>query len=116
MTIGRFAPAPPLSLAESRRPDVRSKATNGGRRSAGLAAANEYAETGVFQDCGCEQSEIHFVDGEVTADEAVAAVKDGRSEKRTIVHRRMSAAEIEVARLDALAERELAPLGAEPFA
>jgi hypothetical protein len=27
------------------------------------AAANDYAETGVFQDCGCEQSEIHFVDG-----------------------------------------------------
>jgi hypothetical protein len=73
------------------------------------AAANDYAETGVFQDCGCEQSEIHFVDGEVTADEAVAAVKDGRSEKRTIVHRRMSADEIEVARLDALAERELGP-------
>jgi hypothetical protein len=72
-----------------------------------LAAANEYAETGVFQDCGCEQSEIHFVDGEITADEAVAAVKDGRSEKRTIVRRRMSADEIEVSRLDALAEREL---------
>jgi hypothetical protein len=71
------------------------------------AAANEYAETGVFQDCGCEQSEIHFVDGEVTADEAIAAVKDGRSEKRTIVHRRMTAEEIEVSRLDALAEREL---------
>jgi hypothetical protein len=45
--------------------------------------------------------------GEVTADEAVAAVKDGRSEKRTIVQRRMSADEIEVSRLDALAEREL---------
>jgi hypothetical protein len=73
------------------------------------AAANEYAETGVFQDCGCEQSEIHFVDGEVTADEAIAAVKDGRSEKRTIVHRRMTAEEIEVSRLDALAERELGP-------
>jgi hypothetical protein len=71
------------------------------------AAANEYAETGVFQDCGCEQSEIHFVDGDVSADEAVAAVKGGRSEKRTIVHRRMSAEEIEVARLDALAEREV---------
>jgi hypothetical protein len=70
-------------------------------------AANEYAETGVFQDCGCEQSEIHFVDEEVTADEAVAAVKAGRSEKRSIVHRRMSAEEIEVSRLDALAEREL---------
>jgi hypothetical protein len=25
-----------------------------------LAAANEYAETGVFQDCGCEQSEIQW--------------------------------------------------------
>ena len=72
-------------------------------------AANEYAETGVFQDCGCEQSEIHFVDGEVSADEAVAAVKDGRSEKRSIVHRKMSADEIEVARLDALAERDLGP-------
>lgn len=71
------------------------------------AAANEYAETGVFQDCGCEQSEIHFVDGDVTAAEAVAAVKDGRSEKRTVVHRKMSADEIEVSRLDALAEREL---------
>jgi hypothetical protein len=76
-----------------------------------LAAASEYAETGVFQDCGCEQSEIHFVDGAVTADEAVAAVKDGLSEKRTIVHRRMSPDEIEVARLDALAERELGPQG-----
>jgi hypothetical protein len=61
-----------------------------------LAAANEYAEIGVFQDCGCEQSEIHFVDGGVTADEAVAAVEDGLSEKRTIVHRRMSPDEIEV--------------------
>jgi hypothetical protein len=71
------------------------------------AAANEYAETGVFQDCGCEQSEIHFVDGEVTADEAVAAVKNGRSEKRAIVHRRMTAEEIEVSELDALAQREL---------
>jgi hypothetical protein len=70
-------------------------------------AANEYAETGVFQDCGCEQSEIHFVDGEVTADEAVAAVKDGRSEKRAIVHRRMTAEEIEVSELDASAQREL---------
>jgi hypothetical protein len=74
-----------------------------------LAAANEYAETGVFQDCGCEQSEIHFVDGGVTADEAVAAVEDGLSEKRIVVHRRMSPDEIEVARLDALAERELGP-------
>jgi hypothetical protein len=37
------------------------------------AAANDYAETGVFQDCGCEADEI------------------------------------EVARLDALAERELGP-------
>ena len=74
-----------------------------------LAAANEYAETGVFQDCGCEQSEIHFVDGGVTADEAVAAVKEGLSEKRTIVQRRMSPDEIEVARLDALAKRELGP-------
>jgi hypothetical protein len=73
------------------------------------ADASEYAETGVFQDCGCEQSEIHFVGGEVTADEAVAAVKEGHSEKRVIVHRRMSAAEIEVSRLDALAERELGP-------
>src|SRR5471030_584971 len=67
------------------------------------AAANEYAETGVFQDCGCEQSEIHFVDGEVTADEAVAAVRSGRSEKRSIVRRRMSAAEIAAnSRLDDL--------------
>jgi hypothetical protein len=74
-----------------------------------LAAANEYAKTGVFLDCGCEQSEIHFVDGEVTADEAVAAVKDGRSEKRAVVHRRMSADEVEVSRLDALAEREFGP-------
>jgi coenzyme F420-reducing hydrogenase delta subunit len=74
-----------------------------------LAAASEYAEAGVFQDCGCEQSEIHFIDGAVTADEAVAAVKDGLSEKRTIVHRRMSPEEIEVARLDALADRELGP-------
>ena len=74
-----------------------------------LRDANEYAQTGVFQDCGCEQSEIHFVDGAVTADEAVAAVKDGLSEKRTILHRRMSPDEIEVARLDALAERELGP-------
>ena len=73
------------------------------------SAANEYAETGVFQDCGCEQSEIHFVDGQVTADEAIAAVKEGRSEKRNTVHRRMSADEIETARLDALAERELGP-------
>jgi hypothetical protein len=71
------------------------------------AAANEYAETGVFQDCGCEQSEIHFVDGEVTADEAVAAVKDGRSEKRAIVHRRMTPEEIEVSELNAKAQREL---------
>jgi hypothetical protein len=55
------------------------------------AAANEYAETGVFQDCGCEQSEIHFIDGDVTADEAVAAVRDGRSEKRAVVRRRMTA-------------------------
>ena len=38
------------------------------------AAAHEYAEAGIFQDCGYEQSEIHFVDGEVTADEAVQAV------------------------------------------
>ena len=74
-----------------------------------LAAANEYAKTGVFLDCGCEQSEIHFVDGEVSADEAVAAVKDGRSEKRAVVHRRMSADEVEVSRLDALAEREFGP-------
>jgi hypothetical protein len=44
-----------------------------------------------------------------TADEAVAAVNDGLSEKRTIVHRRMSPDEIEVSRLDALAERELGP-------
>ncbi len=73
------------------------------------AAANEYAESGVFQDCGCEQSEIHFVDGQVTADEAIAAVKEGRSEKRNTVHRRMTADEIETARLDALAERELEP-------
>jgi hypothetical protein len=71
------------------------------------AAANEYAETGVFQDCGCEQSEINFVDGEVTVDEAVAAVKDGHSEKRSIVHRRMTPEEIEVSELDALAQREL---------
>jgi hypothetical protein len=71
------------------------------------AAANDYAETGVFQDCGCEQSEIHFVDGEVTAAEAVAAVKDGRSETRAIVHRRMTPEEIEVSELDALAQREL---------
>jgi hypothetical protein len=68
-----------------------------------LAAANEYAETGVFQDCGCEQSEIHFVDGEVTADEAVTAVKAGRSERRTVVHRKMSVEEIEAnSRLDVL--------------
>jgi hypothetical protein len=60
-----------------------------------LAAANDYAETSVFQDCGCEQSEIHFVDGDVTADEAVAAVMDGRSEKRMIVDRRRSVEEIE---------------------
>jgi hypothetical protein len=72
-------------------------------------AANEYAEAGVFQDCGCEQSEIHFVDGEVTADEAIQAVMDGRSETRAIVRRRMSAEELEVSRLDALAERELGP-------
>jgi hypothetical protein len=74
-----------------------------------LAAANEYAKTGVFLDCGCEQSEIHFVDGEVTAGEAIAAVKDGRSEKRSFVHRRMSDDEIEVSRLDGLAEREFGP-------
>jgi hypothetical protein len=73
------------------------------------AAANEYAETGVFQDCGCEQSEIHFVDGDVTADEAVTAVKDGRSEKRAIVNRRMTADEIKVSQLDALAQREFPP-------
>jgi hypothetical protein len=72
-------------------------------------AANEYAEAGVFQDCGCEQSEIHFVDGEVTADEAIQAVRDGRSETRAIVRRRMSAEELEVSRLDALAEREFGP-------
>jgi hypothetical protein len=66
-------------------------------------------ETGVFEDCGCEQSEIHFVDGDVSPDEAVAAVKDGRSEKRATVHRRISAQEIEVrSRLDVLADlREL---------
>jgi hypothetical protein len=73
------------------------------------AAANEYAEAGVFQDCGCEQSEIHFVDGEVTADEAIQAVRDGRSETRSIVRRRMSAEELEISRLDALAERDLEP-------
>jgi hypothetical protein len=68
-----------------------------------LPAANEYAETGVFQDCGCEQSEIHFVDGEVTADEAVAAVRSGRSEKRALVRRRMSPEEIAAnSRLDDL--------------
>ena len=68
-----------------------------------LAAANDYAETGVFQDCGCERSEIHFVDGEVTADEAVAAVIDGRSEKRAIVDRKRSVEEIEAnSRLDEL--------------
>jgi hypothetical protein len=68
-----------------------------------LAAANDYAETGVFQDCGCERSEIHFVDGDVTADEAVAAVMDGRSEKRMIVDRRRSVEEIEAnSRLDDL--------------
>jgi hypothetical protein len=68
-----------------------------------LMAAHEYAETGVFKDCGCAQSEIHFVDGEVTAADAVAAVKDGRSEKRMIVQRRMSPDEIEAnARLDVL--------------
>jgi hypothetical protein len=69
-------------------------------------AANKYAEIGVFQDCGCEQSKIHFVDGEVTADQAVAAVKAGRSEKRAIVHRRLTAEESEVSQLDALAQRE----------
>ena len=68
-----------------------------------LTAAHEYAETGVVQDCGCAQSEIHFVDGEVTAADAVAAVKDGRSEKRMIVQRRMSLEEIEAnSRLDVL--------------
>jgi len=72
-------------------------------------AANEYAEAGVFQDCGCEQSEIHFVDGEVTADEAIQAVRDGRSETRAIVRRRMSPEELEISRLDALAEREFGP-------
>ena len=73
------------------------------------AAAKEYAETGVFQECGCERSEIHYVDGEVSSDEAKAAVQAGRSEKRVTIHRRMSAREIEVSsRLDALAElREL---------
>jgi hypothetical protein len=57
----------------------------------------------VFQDCGCAQSEIHFVDGWVTAANVVAAVKDGRSEKRMIVQRRMSLEEIEAnSRLDVL--------------
>lgn len=72
-------------------------------------AAKEYAETGVFQDCGCQESEIHFVDGEVSAEEAIAAVRNGNSEKRATVHRSMSANEIEVrSRLDALADlREL---------
>ena len=61
-----------------------------------LAAANEYAETGVFQDCGCEQSEIHSSMGNVSAEDAVVSVRAGNSEKRATVHRRMSAREIEV--------------------
>jgi hypothetical protein len=76
-------------------------------------AAKEWAETGAFQEFGVEQSEIHFVDGEVSKAEAIAAVKAGKSEKRATVHRRMSAHEIEVnSRREA--EAELRDLGLEP--
>jgi hypothetical protein len=76
-------------------------------------AAREWAETGAFQEYGVERCEIHFVDGEVSKDEAIAAVQAGKSEKRATVHRRMSAHEIEVnSRRDA--EAELRSLGLVP--
>jgi len=59
-------------------------------------AAKEWAETGAFQEFEAEQSEVHFIDGDVSKEEAIAAVKDGRSEKRATITRRVSAREIEV--------------------
>jgi hypothetical protein len=46
------------------------------------AAAKKYAETDAFREWEAEECEIHFVEGKVSPQEAVLAVKAGLSEKR----------------------------------
>jgi hypothetical protein len=70
-----------------------------------VVAAKEWAETDAYRDLEAEHCELHFVDGEVSPAEAIAAFKAGKSEKRSVIHRRISAEEIERdSKLEALAE------------
>ena len=57
-------------------------------------AATEWAEYDAYSEFGAEVSEIHWVEGKCSPDEAIEAVRSGKSEKRATVHRKMSPKEI----------------------
>ena len=57
-------------------------------------AANEWAQTGAYQECGADICEIYKVDV-ASVEEAVELVRTGQVAKTARVHRRLSAAEIE---------------------
>jgi hypothetical protein len=67
-------------------------------------AATEWAEYQAYSEFGAEVSEIHWVECKCSPDEAIEAVRSGKSEKRATVHRKMSPKEI--AELTAAKRRE----------
>ena len=61
-------------------------------------AAKEWAEYHAYSEFGAEVSEIHWVEGKPSPDEAIEAVRSGKSEKRATVHRKMTPKEIDEVR------------------
>jgi hypothetical protein len=57
-------------------------------------AANEWAQTGAYQECGADICEIYTVDG-ASKEEAIEKVRTGQAGKPSRVHRRLTAGEIE---------------------
>lgn len=57
-------------------------------------AANEWAQTGAYQEYGADICEIYTVD-DASKEEAIEIVRTGRAGKPLRVHRRLTAREIE---------------------
>ena len=67
-------------------------------------AANEWAQTGAYQECGVDICEIYTVDG-ASKGEAIEKVRTGQAKKTAREHRRLTATEIEAQeRHDAIME------------
>jgi hypothetical protein len=52
--------------------------------------AIERAQTGAFEETRADKCEVHWVGDDLSEKQTIAAVQAGLSEKRAIIHRRLS--------------------------